>query len=468
MFVYPISNLIYRFPKTRIDDAFFSGIFTLTTSQILKEILRLAIPAMLALASTPLLSIGETAMIGRLGAEPLAARAIGAALTGAIYWVFAFLTFGSTTLIGHHYGAGDVKACGETYLHGLFLAVIGGAAIAAVCIVFAPELYRLMGADDKVAELGARYFRVYIAGAPCTLIMLASVGFFRGVQNTRTPMVLAFFTNGLQLILGYGLIYGHFGLPRLELLGAAVAAVIAQSAGALTYVGSFFLGRETAPYRQISSQICKERLVPLFRIGQDLAIRTGALRGSLVFATATAARMGAVTLSAYEIAFQLFMLCSEVIDGLAVAGQALVAKYLGSGQRSTAFRMGKIVTACGAVVGVGFALFFLATREPILQFFTSSTQVHATLTFELFVLVGLMQPFNGIVFVLDGLLIGAKDTRYLMWAMLAGGLGLFVPIAWLSLRQGWGLTGLLIGISALMAWRLLTNGYRFGTWRRSA
>lgn len=130
--------------------------------------------------------------------------------------------------------------------------------------------------------------------------------------------------------------------------------------------------------------------------------------------------------------------------------------------------MGKIVTLCGAIVGLGFGLAFLVMREPIVQFFTTSTAVHTALTFQLFLLVALMQPFNGIVFVLDGLLIGAKDTRYLMWAMLIGGLGLFVPIAWLSLHLGWGLSGLLIGISVLMSWRLLTNGYRFGTWRQSA
>lgn len=447
---------------------FSRPIFILTNSQTLKEILRLAIPAMLALASTPLLSIGETAMIGRLGAEPLAARAIGAALTGAIYWVFAFLTFGSTTLIGHHYGARDMKACGETYWHALFLALLGGLAIAAVCILFAPELYRLMGADDKVAALGARYFRIFIAGAPCTLVTLASVGFFRGVQNTRTPMLMACVANGLQLLLGYGLIYGNFGLPRLELLGAAIAALIAQTSGALLYLGTFFFWRGTTAYRKISLRIRQNRLAPLFRIGQDLAIRTGALRGSLVFATAAAARMGAVTLSAYEIAFQLFMLCSEVVDGLAVAGQALAAKYLGSNGKADALRMGKIVTLCGAIVGLAFGLIFLAMRDPIVHFFTTSTAVHSALTFQLFLLIALMQPFNGVVFVLDGWLIGAKDTRYLMWAMLIGGLGLFAPIASMTLRYDWGLRGLLIGISVLMSWRLLTNGHRFHSWRRAA
>ena len=124
-------------------------------------------------------------------------------------------------------------------------------------------------------------------------------------------------------------------------------------------------------------------------------------------------------------------------------------------------RMGNTLILCGAVAGLGFSLAFVAARDPILRFFTTGADVRAALTSNLFLLVALIQPLNGIVFVLDGLLIGARDTRYLMWAMLTGALGIFVPISCLSLRQGWGLAGLLIGISVLMGWRFATNLYRF-------
>jgi MATE family multidrug resistance protein len=281
-----------------------------TRSSHLREILALGIPTMLALASQPLLSIGDTAMIGRLGVEPLAARAIGAALISGIYWIFAFLTFGTTTLIGHHFGADDARACGETYLHALFLALVGGAALAAAGFFVAGELYKRMGADPAVADEGISYFRITISSAPFTLILLASVGFFRGIQNSRTPMLIAFLANGLQLLLDYGLIYGNFGLPSLGLRGAAIAAWIGQLTGATVSLAIFFASRRTAAYRAVGWRISIAKLRPLFRIGGDLALRTGALRLSLIFATATAARMGAAILSAYEIAFQLFMLCS--------------------------------------------------------------------------------------------------------------------------------------------------------------
>ena len=214
-----------------------------------KDILRLAVPAMLALASQPLLSIGDTAMIGRLGVEPLAARAVGAAIIGGIYWIFAFLSFGTTTLVGYHHGAQDFRACGETYLHALFLALLGGVAVACAGLLFANPLYSLMGAGAPVINEGVPYFRIYIASAPFTFIFFASVGFFRGIQNTRTPMMIAFLVSGTHLLLDYGLIYGNFGFPRLGIRGAGVAAWVGQLVGAATCLGIFFFSRSMAAYR---------------------------------------------------------------------------------------------------------------------------------------------------------------------------------------------------------------------------
>jgi putative MATE family efflux protein len=431
------------------------------SSSHLRDILRLAVPAMLALASQPLLSIGDTAMIGRLGVEPLAARAVGAAIIGGIYWIFAFLSFGTTTLVGHHHGANDFQACGEIYFHALCLALLGGIGVACAGLLFATSLYQLMGATANVVNEGVPYFRIYITSAPFTFIFFASVGFFRGTLNTRTPMVIAFLISGTHLLLDYALIYGHVGLPRLGLKGAAIAAWVAQLVGAATCLGIFFFSRSLAAYRAVQRRISVIRLRPLFRIGSDLAIRTGALRGSLVFATSCAARMGANVLSAHEITFQLMLLGSDVIDGLAVAGQALVAKYLGSAQIEKAYAMGRTLILCGAVGGLIFGIVFLGVQDAIVSFFTNSADVKLLLGSGVILLVALFQPLNGIVFVLDGLLIGARDTRFLMWAMLIGGLGIFVPISWMSLHWGWGLTGIWAGVGALMSWRLVTLLYRF-------
>jgi len=231
--------------------------------------------------------------------------------------------------------------------------------------------------------------------------------------------------------------------------------------GATIYLVLYLTSKQTADYRDIQWRITSAGLRPLFRIGQDLAVRTGALRLSLVFATSTAARMGATTLAAYEIVFQLFMLCSDVIDGLAIAGQALVAKHLGSQEKRQAYRMGVTLSVSGFITGLLFALAFATAWNSIVRFFTASPEVIVRLTGNIMLLVCFLQPLNGVVFVLDGLLIGARDTRYLMWAMLAGALAVFVPISWASLHFSWGLIGIVSGVSALMLWRCATNLLRF-------
>jgi putative MATE family efflux protein len=416
---------------------------------------------MLGLASVPLLNVGDTAMIGRLGVESLAARAVGAALVGGIYWIFAFLTFGTTTLVGHHHGAHDLEAGGMAYIHALLVAVLGGLAVSVAGFLLAPTLYRMIGAEPAVLNQGVPYFRLVISSAPFTFISFASVGFFRGVQDAKTPMLIAFLVNGLHLVLDYLLIYGSFGIPPMGLKGAAIAGWIAHCLGATICLYVFFCTPRNAPYRPSQWRVRVSELRPLLGIGRDLAIRTGALRLSFLFATSTTARMGTAILSAHEIAFQLLLLCSDVIDGLAVAGQALIAKHLGSNQWESGYRMGKTLILCGGVAGCVFTGILLIAEEWIVPFFTDSPDVKLIFGGGIFLLVVLFQPLNGIVFVLDGFLIGAQDTRFLVRAMLIGALGIFVPLSWLSLQWGWGLSGVWVGVSALMAWRLLTNGYRF-------
>ena len=304
-------------------------------SSHLKDILRLAIPAMLAIASEPVFILADTAMIGRLGVEPLAARAIASSLIGGIYWIFAFLIFGTTTLVGYHRGANEPESCGEICLHALFLAAVGGIAVSVLGIFFAPHLYFLMGAEPEVLKQGTVYFRIRIAGTPFTFLFFAAVGFLRGIQDTRTPMLVAFAVNGLNCVLDYLLIYGGLGLPALGLKGAGIATLACQILAGCICLRILFFSSYTSQYKLNRWSFSARRFLSLSRIGRDLAIRTGALRFSLVFATGTVARMGMVSLSSHEIALQLFLLSSDTIDGIAVAGQTLAAKHLGGQDRKS-------------------------------------------------------------------------------------------------------------------------------------
>lgn len=439
-----------------------------TPSSDLKDIWRLAIPAMLAIASEPVFVLADTAMIGRLGVEPLAARAIASSLIGGIYWIFAFLIFGTTTLVGFHRGRNEPEVCGEICVHALLLALIGGGAVAILGFSQAPRLYHWMGAGPGVLEQGVSYFRIVILGTPFTFLFFAAIGFLRGVEDTRTPMLISFAVNGLNIVLDYLLIYGGLGLPALGLNGAAVARLVSQTLAGSICVGLVFFSSYTAPYRLNRWRLDARRLVSLSRIGRDLALRTGALRFSLVFATGTVARMGAVALSSHEIALQLFLLSSDTTDGIAVAGQTLAAGHLGAGRAERAFRMGKVLILCGAATGLVFGAAYFVFQGPLIAFFTRSAEVETTLAGVIFVLLAVFQPVNGAVFASDGFLLGVNDTAYLMRAMLIGALGIFVPIAWLSLHEGWGLLGIWSGLSLLMMWRLTTNLLRFFSQRWAA
>ena len=422
--------------------------------------LRLTIPASLAIASEPVLNIADTAMIGHLGVEPLAAKAIATSLIGAVIWIFAFLIFGTTSLVASQYGSRNYSACGDIFRHALVLALGGGLAVASLLYLFAGELYAIMGATPEVAAQGVPYFRIRCATIPMLFSIYAAVGFLRGIQNTFSPMLVAFLMSGVNIVLDYGLIYGGLGFPALGLRGAAVAAVAAHALGVALYLRLLFFSEYTGRYRLNDRRLEMRRFRSISRIAGHLAARTAGLRLSLVFATAMVARMGPVYLAAYEIVFQLFIFCSDTIDGVAVAGQTLVARHLGAGDAGRARRLGRMLVAWGCAGGAVFGLAYLTLQQPILGLFTTSAAVVEVVHAQAFLLLVLLQPFNGIVFALDGFLLGAHDTRFLMWAMLAGGLLLFVPFTGAAFYLELGLFGVWGGFSLFMIHRLGANLWR--------
>ena len=425
-----------------------------------RELLRLAVPASLAIASEPVLNIADTAMIGHLGVEPLAAKAIATSLIGAVVWIFAFLIFGTTSLVASQYGSRNYAACGEIFRHALVLGVGGGLAVASLLFLFAAELYAVMGATPEVAAQGVPYFRIRCATIPMLFSIYAAVGFLRGIQNTFSPMLVAFLMSGTNVVLDYALIYGGFGFPALGLRGAAVAAVAGHALGIVLYMRLLFFSEYTGLYRLKSRRLNLRRFRSISRIAGDLAIRTAGLRLSLVFATAMVARMGPVYLAAYEIVFQLFIFCSDTVDGLAVGGQTLVARHLGAGNARRARRLGRMLLVWGCAGGAVFGAAYLTLQEPLLALFTASEAVKVVVRTEAFLLLVAFQPVNGIAFALDGFLLGAHDTRFLMWAMLAGGLLLFVPLTGAAFYLEFGLFGVWAGFSLFMFHRVVANSWR--------
>jgi putative MATE family efflux protein len=415
-----------------------------------REILRLALPALGALAAEPLYLLADTAMVGHLGTEELAALAIAATLLAGAFTLFNFLTYGTTAQVARFHGAGEELEAGRLAAQALWLSAGIGVCLTAFLVSLAVPLVGLMGGEGRTGELAVLYLRIGALGLPFALIALAGQGWLRGVSNLRTPLVIVVAANAANVVLNVLFIYG-FGWG---LAGSAWATVVAQAGMGAAFVRALL----AAPAD--SRQASLARMRPLAGIGGQIFVRTAALYGSFLVASAVVARMGDDSLGAHQIAFQLFVFLALVLDAIAIAGQVIVGRSLGAGDADAAYDSALRMIGWSVAAGAVFALILLALIDVLPRAFTSDPAVIDRAR-EIWPLFALMQPANGAVFALDGILIGAGDTRFLMWAMLAASLLVFVPIALLSLALDWGIVGVWVGLVALIATRLATCWWRF-------
>jgi len=412
-----------------------------------REVFVLAIPALGALASEPLYVLVDTAIVGHLGTTELAALAIAATVLSTGFTVFNFLTYGTTAQVARLHGAGRDREAAALGSQALWLSLAIGALLLVAVIAFAPGAVRLMGGGDEVADGAVLYLRIAALGAPFFMLSTAGQGFLRGIGDLRTPLVILVVAHVVNAVLEVLFVYG-FGWG---LAGSAWGTVIAQ-----TGMGLAFLEVQR---RAGFEPPLLARMRPLMRIGTQIAVRTTALLGSFLVAAAVLARVGADSLAAHQIAFQLFVFVALVLDALAIAAQVLVGRLLGAGDAARARAAAVRVILWSVVVGTAFGLVLFALRDILPHAFTGDDRVVERAQ-EIWWLFAAMMPLNGAVFALDGILIGAGDTRFLMWGMLSAA-AVYVPVALLALDQGWGIVGIWWGLAGLIAVRALTCGLRF-------
>jgi putative MATE family efflux protein len=422
------------------------------------EIVRLALPAMAALAADPLLSLVDTALVGRLGAVPLAALGVSVALFTFAYFGFNFLTYGTTAEVARLRGAGRPEAASTYALQALWLAVLLGIVSTIVLEAAAPLLLSLMGASGEVAGAALVYLRIRALASLPVLIVLVGHGAFRGVKDMRTPLWITVAVNLTNAVLSWVLIYPL----ELGIAGAAWGTLAAQTGGALTFL---LLGRRRfAPPSLRIEPVAMRRIAGISR---DLFLRTAALLTGLLISTAVATRMGTITVAAHQIARELWTMLALVQDGFAIAGQAMIGTALGAGNwheaRDVAWRLLRWGTGFGLVVGIGY----LALQDVLPLVFTTDTEVIAAVS-AVWVIVAALQPVGGVVFVLDGILMGAGDFRFLWWSTALASLGGLVPVCVVALQAGWGLPGIWAGMSVFMLVRAVLTVWRLrsGSWAR--
>lgn len=411
------------------------------------EIFTLALPAFGALVAEPLFVMADSAIVGHLGTSQLAGLGVAAALLTTAVSVFVFLAYATTAAVSRRVGAGDLQAAIRQGMDGIWLALLLGAAVIAVVLPAAPWLISLFGASDTVAPYAITYLRISALGIPAMLMVLAATGVIRGLQDTRTPLYVALGGFALNGALNFALVYG----AGLGISGSAWGTVIAQCAMAAAYLVVVVRGARThgASLRPDTAGIraCA-------RAGVPLLVRTLSLRAVLMIATAVAARLGDAEIAAHQILLSLWTLLAFALDAIAIAGQAIIGRYLGAGDTEGAKAVCRRMVQWGIVAGVVLGLLVVLARPVFIPLFTSDPAVEDALLPALLV-VALSQPVSGIVFVLDGVLMGAGDGRYLAWAMLLT-LAVFTPAALLVPTVGGGLTTLWWAMTLMMLVRMAT------------
>jgi putative MATE family efflux protein len=420
-------------------------VFVLRRSPYDREILRLAVPALGALAAGPLYVLADTAIVGHLGTPQLAALALATTVVTGLIEVADFLSYGTTAQVARLHGAGEDERAGGLAAQALWLALGTGGLAAALVAALAAPATSVLGGDGHVAQLTVTYVRIVALGVPFMLVALAGEGYLRGVSDLRTPLVILVAANAANVVLEVLFVYA-FGWG---LAGSAWGTVIAQ----LAMGAAFAVRMVSAPADD--RRPSPARMRPLVQMGGHLTVRTLALLGAFTLASALAARISTAALGAHQIAFQLFLFLALVLDAIAIAGQIIVARSLGRGAADEAVQAARRMLVWATVAGVGFAAALLATIDLVPRAFTDDPAVIAHAQ-DIWPLFALMQPAAAIVFALDGILIGAGDTRYLAWAMVAS-FAVFAPIALAApdLRVLW------IALLVLMGVRLLTTAARF-------
>ncbi len=407
----------------------------------------LALPAFGALVAEPLFVMADSAIVGHLGTAQLAGLGVASALLTTSVSIFIFLAYATTAAVARRVGAGDLQAAIRQGMDGIWLAILLGALVIITVLPTAPGLVDVFGASPTAAPYATTYLRISALGIPAMLVVLAATGVLRGLQDTRTPLYVAvagFIANaGLNAALVYG--------AGLGIAGSAWGTVIAQCGMAAVYLWAVIRGarRHGASLRPDVAGIraCASA-------GAPLLVRTLSLRAILMIATAVAARLGDADIAAHQIVQSLWSLLAFALDAIAIAGQAIIGRYLGADDAQGARDVCRRMVQWGIATGVVLGLLVLATRPLFLPLFTSDSVVQNT-ALPALLMIAVSQPICGIVFVLDGVLMGAGDGPYLAWAMLIT-LAVFTPAALLVPMVGGGLTALWGAMTLMMTMRLLT------------
>jgi MATE family multidrug resistance protein len=416
----------------------------------------IAVPALGALAIDPLVTIVDTAWVARLGTVPLAAIAVAGAVFMAVFSVFNFVHVAVTPLVAGEVGRNDIKRAGSIATSAVLIGFAIGVALAIVFIALSDQVVGLFGSDPAVASEAESYLRVRFLALPPMIIATVGHGVYRGHQDTKTPLKVAVGMNIVNLVLDPLFIF-TFGLG---VVGAAWATVVAQTLAAAWFLVLMFgLDRTRLGIGRVKAGIRGLPIVEVLSAGWPMIVRAASLLAAITATTVAAARVGTASVAAHQIALQVWLFLSFTLDAYAVAAAAMIGKDLGAGKRPAARLLSHRLLALGLMTGIGLSILLFVTAPLIVSLFSLDGAVADELS-SIYWFVIVLQPLTALVYVWDGIGVGASAFRYLAASMVVAGAASVITIV----LVGDTLVGIWVGLAVLTLVRLvsLAGWYRWG------
>lgn len=417
-----------------------------------RRVLALALPALGVLAANPLYLLLDTAVIGRLGAGELAALAAGATVQSTVTTQLTFLSYGTTARSSRFYGADKTDRAIAEGVQATWVAVGVGVLLATLVWLFAHPIALFLTNDPATADMAVSWMRVAALAIPLTLIIMAGNGWLRGIQNTKLPFYLTL----------CGLLPGAVALPflvaRFGLVGSAVANVIGMGLTAAGFLWALIHAHKGSwrPDRRVIAQ----QLV----LGRDLILRSLSFQVAFISAAAVAGRVSVAALAAHQVMLQLWNFLTLVLDSLAIAAQTLTGSALGTGRIDDARAVGEKVTRLSLWFALTLAGIFAVGGPLIRRLFTTDEAVLDAMAWPWWLLIAMIAA-GGVLFALDGVLLGASDAAFLRTLTLSSVLLGFLPGIAIAYWAGTGLTGIWCGLAAMIVIRLAGDVWRFSSMR---
>ena len=404
----------------------------MSTSISLKHINKLAIPALIAGISEPILSLTDAAVVGNVQINPteaLAAIGIVTTFLSMLIWVLGQTRSAISSIISQHVGANSLDKVKDLPAQAILLITSLSLVIIATTYPFASQIFTLYNASDLILDYSIDYYKIRVFGFPFTLFVIAVFGTFRGLQNTFYPMIIAIIGAGLNVLLDFAFVYGIEGIiDPMHIKGAAYASVIAQIIMAIISA-YLLLTKTTIPLRitlPLNKQIGNFTIMIL-----NLFVRTLALNITLYFATKYATGYGKNYIAAYTIAINLWFLGAFIIDGYASAGNILSGKLLGNKNYKALLKLSERLIKYGVALGILIAVLGGIFYYPIGHIFTQKPEVLKEF-YNIFWIVLAMQPLCAIAFIFDGMFKGLGKMKDLRNLLLLSTIFVFLPVLFIA------------------------------------